>query len=329
MRVSGVAVTVAALFVLAGCGGKGEGPEAVGEDKAYHIAVIPKATAHPFWKAVHAGAVKAEQELGIAIDWIGAENENDQKQQIDIVQAFIARQVDAIVLAPLDDTALAKPVESAVQRGIPVVIIDSGLKSEAHSSFVATDNREGGRLGARCLAELMGGKGKAIMLRYNPGSAGTEEREEGFLEEIAGKFSGIEVVSSNQYGGVTRQLAMETAQSLLNEFGHDIQGIFCSTGPSSLGMLSALENAGKEGQIKFVGFDAPADLVQALREAKIHGLVVQDPFDIGYQGVKTAVQVLKGETVDKRITTRLNVVTPENVDTPEMKRLLERENTNM
>jgi ribose transport system substrate-binding protein len=314
---------------ILGCGGQSPEPsnsentaDPAGDEEILRLAVIPKGTANPFWKTVHAGAAKAEQELGVKIDWIGPENEDDRKQQIDVVQNFISRRVDAIVLAPLDAQALVTPVELAVSRKIPVVIIDSALNSKKQSSFVATDNKAGGRLGAQQLGKVMGGKGKAILLRYNPGSASTDNREAGFLEEMAAKYPDIELVSTNQYAGVTKQSAFEMGQSLLNKFGTDIQGIFCPNESSTFGMMQALKNSGFASKIKFVGFDASQGLIDGLREGTIHGLVAQDPFDMGYQGVKAAVGVLRGETVATNIATQLNLVTPQNVDTPEMRKLL-------
>jgi len=296
--------------------------KAAGAKKQYQIAVIPKGTANPFWKTVHAGAAKASKELGVKITWTGPENEDDRKQQMDVVQNFISTGVDAIVLAPLDDVALARSVETAVARKIPVVIIDSDLKSEAQSSFVATDNLEGGCLGARRLGEVMGGKGKAILLRYNPGSASTDNRERGFLEEMKAKFPNIELVSTNQYAGVTKESAIQASQNLLAKYGEDFQGIFCPNESSAFGMLRALEISGKAGRIKFVGFDASQGLVDGMKAGNIAGLVAQDPFDMGYRGVKTAVAVLNGETVQKRIPTRLAVITPQNLNTPEIQELI-------
>src|SRR5271169_5546415 len=142
---------------------------------AYQIAVIPKGTTHEYWKSVDAGAVKAQRELaarGIAVSviWKGPLREDDREQQIQVVENFIGRNVSAIVLAPLDSRALVAPAEEAVKAGIPVVIIDSGLASALPCCTVATDNRKGGRIGARRLGALLGGKGRVVMLRYEVGS---------------------------------------------------------------------------------------------------------------------------------------------------------------
>ena len=309
-------VTVA-ILLLAGLVGLAKADEG----KKLQIAVIPKGTAHIFWKTVHAGAAKASQELGVDIIWIGAENEGDRKQEIDLVQNFISRGVNAIVLAPLDDKALVSPVEAATKKGIPVVIIDSALQSKSQISFVATDNKQGGRLGADQLGKVMGGKGKVILLRYAEGSASTRDREEGFLEETAKKFPGMTLVSSNQYAGVTKESALQASQNLLNKFG-DVDGIFCPNESSAFGMLRALQTSGKAGKVKFVGFDTSKDLLDGLKSGSIQGLVSQDPFNMGYQGVKTAVDHLKGKKVKKRVATRLLMVTKENMGEAKVKEVI-------
>src|SRR3954468_22636725 len=155
-------------------------------DQNYTIAVIPKGTTHEFWKSIHAGAVKAQQELkakGVNVDiiWKGPLREDDRDQQIQVVENFISRHVSGIVLAPLDSQALVRPVVTAAAAKVPVVIIDSGLKTDKYVSFVATDNIKGGELAGEELGRLLGGKGKVILLRYAIGSASTEEREAGFL----------------------------------------------------------------------------------------------------------------------------------------------------
>ena len=298
---------------------------ATGAKERLQIAVIPKATTFTFWKAVNAGAAAAAEESGAEIIWQGPSNEGDRQGQIEVVQNFVSRQVDAMVLAPLDASALARPVEQAVARGIPVVVIDSALGSEAQTSFVATDNTEGGRMAARRLAEVMGGKGDVILLRYQEGSASNDEREEGFLIELKEKYPDINVLSSNQYAGTTKDSAMKVSQNLLNKFGQEVDGIFCPNEPVAFGMLRALETSKLAGKVKFVAFDAGDSLIQAMREGSIHGLVAQDPYGMGYEGVKTALAALAGETVDKRIPTRVVSITPENLDTEEIQALIQPE----
>src|SRR5688572_16364326 len=140
------------------------------------IAVIPKGTTHEFWKSIHAGAVKAGRARNVEILWKGPLKEDDREGQIAVVEDMIRRKVAGIVLAPLDDAALVAPVAAAVKAGIPVIVIDSGLKGNAHASFIATDNEKGGRIAGEHLATLLKGKGRVAMLRYQQGSASTELR---------------------------------------------------------------------------------------------------------------------------------------------------------
>src|SRR6185369_10378236 len=200
--------------------------------KKLTIAVIPKGTSHEFWKSIHAGSIKAQGELstgGVEVEviWKGPLREDDRDAQIQVVEGFASQGVNGIVLAPLDNRALARPVEEAKSGGVPTVIIDSALESNFIVSFVATDNRKGGMLGADRLGELLGGKGKVIMLRYAEGSASTEEREAGFLQEMKEKYPNIEIISSDQHAGATRDTAKTASENLLNRFGDQVQGIFC------------------------------------------------------------------------------------------------------
>lgn len=299
----------------AGSGSAGRGP--------LRIAVIPKGTTHEFWKSVHAGAVKASKELGVEIVWKGPLKEDDLKGQIDVVQSFVAQGVSGIVVAPLSDKGLVSSVHAAVEAKIPVVVFDSDLASKDMASFVATDNRAAGKLGGARLAELLGGKGKVALLRYQEGSASTAEREKGFLEALAGKPD-IQVVSDNQYGGATTESAFAKSESLLGaqkaEAG-GVDGVFCPNESTTFGMLLALRKANLAGKIKLVGFDGSDKLIAGIREGHVHGLVLQDPFRMGYLAVSTITKHLRGEKVEARIDTGAKLLDKANVDTPEMKEL--------
>lgn len=326
-------VPLAAAAILL-CAGRSPGPLAPAEcgaqGKTLRIAVIPKGTTHEFWKSIHAGAVKAEREVNAAggvqvkVQWKGPQKEDDRSQQIQVVQNFIAAGVDGIVLAPLDDTALLKPVRDAGRAKIPVVIFDSGLKGEVGKDFVSyisTDNYKGGVLGAKRLGEILGGKGKAILLRYQEGSASTMEREKGFLDTLKKEHPGVELISSNLYGGATTETSYKTSQNLLTRFKGEVDGIFTPNESSSFGMLRALKDAGLAGKVKFVGFDASEALVKAMRDGEIHGLVLQNPVKMGYLGVKTMVAHIEGKPFERQIDTGAVIVTPENMNEPEMKLL--------
>jgi ribose transport system substrate-binding protein len=315
-------ITLTALLFSLSC--SKTGPQS---GKKLTIAVIPKGTTHEFWKSIHAGADKAASEYAaqgtnVEVIWKGPLREDEREGQIQVVEGFISQAVNGIVLAPLDDRALIRPVEEAKRAGIPTVIIDSGLQSDQIVSFVATDNLKGGTLAADRVGELLGGKGKVLMLRYQEGSASTEQREAGFMQEMKAKFPGIEVVSSNQYAGPTRDTAKAASENLLNRFSNDVQGVFTPNESSTTGMLLALQDMKLAGKLVFVGFDSSPSFTEAMRNKQMQGTVLQSPFNMGYLGVKTMVEHLLGKPVEKRIDTGVALVTPDNLDDPKIKELL-------
>jgi ribose transport system substrate-binding protein len=316
------------MLALAACGGDKAAPgTSSSAGSGPTIAVIPKGTSHAFWQSIRAGAERAGREVGATIIWRGPLREDDRDSQVSEVEGFVSRGVSGIVLAPLDETALAQPVAEATRKKIPVVIFDSGLKSSDHVSFVATDNLKGGRLGGERLAQSLGGKGKVMLLRYAEGHDSTAKREQGFLDAMKAS-PGIEVVSSNQYVGADVEGAYKRAESLLSTYKRPdgslgIDGIFTPNESSTFALLRVLQDNGWAGKVKFVGFDASPNLVKGLRDGGIDGLVVQDPVLMGYTAVKTMVAHLKGQPVEKWIDTGVHVATRDNMATPEMKALLE------
>ena len=311
-----------AIFVFA-CTRPGTSP---GAKKKLTIAVIPKGTTHEFWKSIHAGSNKAASELtakgnDVEVIWKGPLREDDREQQIQVVEGFTSQGVDGIVLAPLDNRALARPVQEAKQAGVPTVIIDSALESNAIVSFVATDNRKGGMLAAERIGQLLNGKGKVLMLRYQEGSASTQDREDGFLEQIK-KYPDIQLISTDQYAGATRDMAKRASENLLNSFGDVVQGIFTPNESSTAGMLLALQDIGKAGKVMFVGFDASQPFIDAMNKNQLHGIVVQNPFNMGYLGVLTMVDHLGGKPVQQRIDTGVTMVTKDNLGSPDIQALL-------
>jgi len=318
---------VLSALALLSCSKSGQQGASTGGKKKLTIAVIPKGTTHEFWKSIHAGANKAAQELAaqgtdVEVIWKGPLREDDREQQIQVVEGFISQNVNGIVLAPLDNRALVRPVEEAKSAGVPTVIIDSALDSNSITSFVATDNRKGGLLAADRMGELLNGKGKILVLRYAEGSASTTDREEGFLGELKTKFPNIEVVSSDQYAGATRDTAKRASENLLNRYGDDVQGIFTPNESSTAGMLLALQDINKAGKVTFVGFDASDAFIEAMKKNQLHGIVVQNPLNMGYLGVKTMVESLQGQPVEKRIDTGVTMITPDKLDAPEVQTLL-------
>ncbi|WP_237607151.1 ABC transporter substrate-binding protein [Roseimaritima sediminicola] len=316
------------LAVSAGCTKSadqaGVGGAVGGE--ALQIAVIPKGTSHEFWKSVHFGARQAAEEVGgVEIIWRGPVVESDTGSQIEVVKNMITRHVDGIVLAPNQKGGLVEAVEEAIAEDIPVVIFDSGLAEGPEIvSYVATDNFKGGQMAADQMAEAIGEKGNVILLRYLAGSESTEQREEGFLEGLQ-KYPDINVVSSDQFGGDSATEAKETVDQLLQLHGKDLAGIFAVCEPNANGTLEALRNAGVTGDVKLIAFDSSDALIEGLKDGSCSGIVLQDPVEMGYQAVKALVAAIQGEEVEDFISTGEYVATPENMDDPEIQKLLKPE----
>jgi len=284
------------------------------------VAVIPKGTSHIFWLTVQAGAMAAGEQFGLDIEWNGPAQETEFARQIQIVDSMIARRVDGIVLAACDRKALVQPVDRAMAAGIPVTIFDSGLDSENYTSYVATDNVEAGRMGGRTLGKLLGGKGTVAVVMHVPGSVSTMDRESGFDEVMAREFPGIRIVQK-LYGMSDRAKAMAAAENILTAHP-DLSGLFASTEPSTTGTILALKARGLNGKVKLVGFDSNDAMIEDLRGGALDALVVQDPFKIGFEAVRTIADKLAGKTPGRRMDLAARVVTRDNVETPEIRALL-------
>jgi ribose transport system substrate-binding protein len=252
--------------------------------------------------------------------------EDDRDSQISEVEGFVSRGVSGIVLAPLDDVALRASVAGAATRGIPVVIIDSALRGDDFVSFVATDNFRAGQLAGEYIGELLRGQGRVVLLRYAEGHASTTNREEGFLAAVR-KFDGLEIVSDNQYGGTDVESAYKKAENLLSRFADStgnllIDGIFCPNESSVFAMLRVLIDNGWAEDVRFVGFDSSDNLSRALAAGQIDALVLQDPMQMGYLGVKHVVDHLRGEAVPARVDTGAILATRDNMDDSAVQALL-------
>jgi ribose transport system substrate-binding protein len=284
------------------------------------IAVIPKGVSNLFWQSVKAGAEAAAQETGVTIYWKGPSNETDVNSQVNVVEDAITSRVSALMVAPSHRDALVPVVERAQREGIPVTIFDSGIGTETYVSYVATDNTLGGVMAAERMAEKLGGKGKVAVLGLKAGSVSTDERERGFQETIKTKYPGIQIVAF-QYGEADRAKSLDRATDMLTAQA-ELNGFFASNEPASVGVAQAIKQQNKTGKIVIVGFDSSPNLLEDLKTGVIDALVIQNPYRMGYDGVKTLVDKLNGKTPPKRIDTGVKLVTKENLATPEIQQLL-------
>ena len=303
--------SVSAAGGLSACAG-GSGLPVVG--------VVPKGTNHTFWQSVHAGAIKAGEEFGLEILWNAPQLEIDSSRQIAIVENLISRQVDGIVLAPVDAEALVRVVERAVDRAIPVAIFDSAIETERIITFVVTDNYRGGVMAAERMGEILGGQGKVGVIGFMPGSASTMKREAGFQETIEEKFPDIEFLGV-RFNMADRAKALEEAENLLTAHP-DLAGLFADNESSLDGTVQAVKQRGLAGKVKIVGFDASETLVGDMLEGAIDSIVVQDPFKMGYESTRQMAFHLQGADTIPHIDSGAYLLTPENVDLPEMREIV-------
>jgi ribose transport system substrate-binding protein len=337
-----ILLAAATALALVGCGG-------TRQEAKYRIAVIPKGTTHEFWQSIERGALRAARDLqekqGITVEaiWDGPLKENESQAQISIIDRQLAARVSGIVLAPQHSEAMVPPVERAVSQGVPVLVIDSGLSPEGQKlivKYIATNNYNGGKLAAEYLLKVLREHGKEapnlVLFRYQVGSESTDQREKGFEDYVNGviadqKKAGkptISWVSTNAYAGATQDTAVREATPLLNNLrDRGVDGIFAPNESSASGMLAALRSLQLNKKIHLVGFDSSAPLVDALREGDVDGLILQDPYRMGYLGVWTLVQYLEGYNVtpdgQKVQSTGENVITRENLDAPSTRALFE------
>lgn len=282
------------------------------------IGVIPKGRAHIFWQSVHAGAVKAAQEGGAKVLWNGPTEETDYTGQIEVVESMINRHVSAIAVAPIDKRAIAGVIDRAAEAKIPVILFDSGVDTKNYVSLVATDNYAAGQLAAERLASLLGGKGRIVMVKVEPGAASTEAREKGFTDVITSKYPGIEIVDQ-RYGMADFAKSLTVAENMLTAHP-DLTGMFASNESSTVGAAQALR--GRGGKIKLVGFDWSPALKESLENGIIDTLVVQNPFQMGYIAVQSALKTLHGEAVPKSQPLPPTLVDRTNLHQPEIQALL-------
>lgn len=299
---------VAGIAALSACTG----------NRKRKIGVIPKGSAHIFWQSVHAGAIKASRESNVEIVWNGPPQETDFNMQIQIVDSMITRGVDAIVLAPIDKKSMVGVVERAVAAKIPVVIFDSGIDTDKFVSQVATDNYHAGEMGADRVAKILDGQGKIAMVMVQPGAASTMAREQGFKDRVAKVHLGLKIVDE-RYGWADFSKSLAVSENILTAHP-EVQALFASNESSTVGAAQALK--GRKSKVKLVGFDSSPQLIEDMKAGVIDSLVIQDPFRMGYEATKAAIDQLEGRPVVKINNLAPRLVELGNLATPEVQEQL-------
>jgi ribose transport system substrate-binding protein len=291
---------------------------------AQTIPIIVKDTTSFYWQIVLAGARKAGQDLGVKVPELGAQSESDINGQISILENAVAQKPTAVVISPTQFAALGKPIDEAA-KSVKIIGIDSGANSKAFTSFLTTDNVQGGRVAADALGaaiEKTYGKaeGGVALITSLPGVGSLDQRAQGFKEELAKKYPGLKLVADKVADGqATTGLNIMTDLITANP---TLRGVFASNLIMAQGAGQAIAENKLQDKIKLIGFDNDDKLVKFLADGVITGLVVQDPYRMGYDGIKTALAASKGEKVGAFVDTGVNLITKENMNSARSRELL-------
>ena len=302
---------------------------ALAQDEDYTITLIPGLTTDAFYITMNAGAQAAAEALGITVNFQGAEEFNPTLQ-VPVLDAVIARQPDALLIAPTDTTQLIAPLQSAVDAGIPVITVDTFIGDGQYGdgagegdfplSYIASDNVAGGRIAARAMAEAIGGEGAVYVSNVRPGISTTDQREEGFKLELAENYPDITVLET-QYNENDSSTAASQFQAVLAR-EPDLRGVFGANLFSAIGAANGVEAAGESDDVTVIAFDAPQSIVDSIGTGLVDMAIAQHPAEIGYYGVMTAYAHLTGQSVPPLIGTGFTVITEENVNDPEIQKFI-------
>ncbi|HWW70155.1 MAG TPA: substrate-binding domain-containing protein [Duganella sp.] len=289
--------------------------------KELNIVFIPKSRDQDFWTFMRQGVDKAVREDGgVDLTWRGPAHNDDIDSQIDILRLYSRADVDAIIIVPTDRVRLMDPIRKAAALGVKIVVVDSALGGSWHTNFVGTDNHAAGRLAAERMVSLLNGQGTVLVMRTIAGSGSTDDRANGFVNYLAKNAPRIAVV--DEYGGGTRGKVSRAGLAALTRHPR-IDAVFAVNESASDGMLRALRQTGQAGKIKVIGFDTSDFLLEGLKKREIHGLVLQNPRQMGYRGMKAAIAAARGAPVKERdIVTDAVMVSLENYLRPEIQSLL-------
>ncbi|MBI5668190.1 MAG: ABC transporter substrate-binding protein [Chloroflexi bacterium] len=292
--------------------------EMAGQD--IYIPIISKGFQHQFWQAVKAGAEQAAEDCGVTVTFEGPETEAMVDKQIEMLQTALDKQPDALVFAALDSKAAIPLLEQAQEAGIPVIAFDSGVDSDIPLATAATDNVAAAALAADKMAELIGGEGEVAIIAHDQTSRTGIDRVAGFTERIAEEYPNITIVDT-QYGAGDQLKSTDLAKAIM--LAHpNLKGFFGANEGSIIGVLNAVVELGKEGEIVVIGYDSGKQQMDAIREGVEAGAITQDPIGIGYKAVEAAVKALRGEELEKTIDTGFHWYDATNIDDETIKPLL-------
>ncbi|MGY8695140.1 MAG: substrate-binding domain-containing protein [Verrucomicrobiia bacterium] len=290
------------------------------------IAVVPKGTNKERWKAIHEGAMKASKELakeGLVVNILWKGNlDPDRNEQIQVVDTFTGQRLSGILVASIGEDQFSGEVHVDANSDLPMIYIDDGLDAQRAISYVATDNFQGGAIAADRIGQLMEGVGNVVVVRHRQGDSNTEAREAGFIERIKSRYPSIRLISMDQHVGNNVEKANNVAEYLLNRYGRRLNAVFASSAVGTDAMLTGLRNFNLTEQVHLVGYEASVTSLEAIKSGEIKGLVVSNPYRMGYLGVTTLVDNIQGGNIPTIVDTGVTLVTQSNIDSSEVREAL-------
>ncbi len=311
-----------ASVVLAACGDDeaGGSNEGGGDSGKPYIAIVSKGFQHQFWQAVKSGAEQAAEEFDVEITFEGPETEQQVDKQIEMLQSALDKKPDAIGFAALDSQASIPLLQQADSAGIPIIAFDSGVESDIPLATASTDNYAAAALAADKMAELIGEEGKVALVVHDQTSVTGIDRRDGFVETIEEKYPNIEIVDI-QYGGGDHLKSTDAAKAIMQAHP-DLKGIYGSNEGSAIGVVNAVKEMGKEGELTIIGFDSSKPQIDAIKDGTMAGAITQNPVGIGYETVKAAVAAMNGEEVEEVIDTGFYWYDKNNIEDEEIQAVI-------
>lgn len=314
---------LAVSMILGACNSDEAGNEssnADGGEKQPYVAIVSKGFQHQFWQSVKQGAEKAADEFDVKITFEGPETESQVDKQIEMLRAALDKKPDAIGFAALDSQASTPLLKEMEEKDIPVIAFDSGVDSPIPLATASTDNKAAAALAADKMAEFIGGEGKIAMIVHDQTSVTGVQRRDGFKEQIESKYPNIKIVDI-QYGGGDHLKSTDLAKAIISAHS-DLKGIFGSNEGSAIGVVNAVQELKKSGDLVVVGFDSGKQQIDAIKDGLMAGAVTQNPVGIGYETVKAAVDAMNGKEVEKTIDTGFYWYDKDNMEESDIKAAL-------
>lgn len=303
MKLFSAAVAVSCMALVAGCSSSTSKSSGGGDES---VSVVLKTLSSPYWKYVEAGAKAAGKELGVNVTVVGPNSESEVMQEVNMIEDQLSQSPGALVVAPIQPDTVIPSLKNAVKQKVPVLLVDSDAKFDGKTTFIGTDNYTAGQEGGKLLAKMLKKGDKVALIEGALGNPATDERIKGAKEAL--EKAGLQIVAQ-QPADSDKTKAMSVMENILENNG-DVKGVFSANDDMALGAVRASEAKGLD--VKIIGTDGTEEAVKSILDGHLAGTVAQSPYNMGYEGVKNAVNAIKGKKIKVRIDSGIDVITKDN-----------------